>query len=95
MKLSDAEARHLVNLRLEGMTHRQAMAQIRAARNPSRDPTPAQKEHRRRAAAALLISQRTGCSLSEAWQKIMSGHYTTSEKRCPNNVGDSQKGVGE
>ena len=97
MKLNDREARRLVELRISGLTHRQAMDQIRQARGEPKDATPAQKEQRRRAAAALLYAQTTGCTLSDAWIQVMTGTAgdTTSEKKSPNSLGTAQKSVGE
>ena len=96
MKLNDKEARLLVELRISGVAHRQAIDQIKQARGGPKGPTPAQEEHRRRAAAALLLSQTTGTTLAEAWDQVMAGKgCTTSEKNPPNKVGKDEKSIGD
>jgi hypothetical protein len=69
MKLDELEARRLVELRLAGLSHAQAIRRIKMAR-PAQTPSPAQLRHRARAAAALKLSQELEVSLARGWELL-------------------------
>jgi len=69
MRLTDAESRRLVDLRLAGLSHQQAIRRIKIARKPMA-PSEAQLRHRAQAAAALKLSQDLGVSLKRGWELL-------------------------